>query len=133
VIHIERLGGAILAPPHDTAFGHRAGKYWIAVIGVYGANGVVSASLKRKSDVWMARVAAELTPLIIPDAVAGKPGAVGTRSGIAGGPNINVFAPETVARLEAVKARYDPEDLFPFSECGMVGAEAVRAAVGPGL
>jgi FAD/FMN-containing dehydrogenase len=101
VTQLRVLGGAMARVPADaTAFAHRESRVMVTVAGMYG-----DPADKPEQEAWVSGLAAELAD--------GDPGVYTGFLGDEGEERVRAAYPgATWDRLAAIKARYDPDNLF---------------------
>jgi hypothetical protein len=98
---IMQLGGAVARVPEDaTAFGGRDAAFQIAIIGVWDDPGQKPASVQWSRDSFTALQAHSRGTYVN---FAGNLDEAGLKAS---------YGPEKYARLQRVKTKYDPENLF---------------------
>ncbi len=143
IIHCERLGGKIDKPDDGedgSAYAHRDGLFWMSIIGIYTVKGKpVTQDMKTKVDAWMETLFSALQPHIVNvrDDGAKAVGTCGWSEPESGAQYaFNTFGQDgsasskRVARLMAVKAKYDPTNVFKFVENGMSNVTNIDPAAG---
>ncbi|PXY19019.1 FAD-binding oxidoreductase [Prauserella muralis] len=100
VVDVRHLGGALACPPTGgNAVGHRDARYLVRVLS--GLDGAVEAEAARAVHDRLLAALARLSPGRALGFVYGRPARASTG-----------YDADTFARLRAVKARYDPRNLF---------------------
>jgi hypothetical protein len=119
---IRVLGGAMARVPADaTAFAHRRSRMMINVAAIYDP----STSERSEHAAWARGLSAELDD--------GDPGAYAGLLADEGGQRVRAAYPgATWERLAAVKATYDPDNVFPAQSehpaCGVDLRDSLRAS-----
>mmetsp|Transcript_26453 Transcript_26453/g.67163 ORF Transcript_26453/g.67163 Transcript_26453/m.67163 type:complete len:276 (+) Transcript_26453:267-1094(+) len=130
VIIMQRLGGAIEKKDVEaTAFAHRKAQWWITIIAVTAKKGKSAPEGNNAlAEEWLVKVTDELKPHLITNGVGSLSSMFGASPSLAP-PKENVFgSPERVAKLQAIKAKYDPKNVFSAVENGMSGAHNITPA-----
>lgn len=100
-VQFRVLGGAFARVPNDaTAFGHRDRKLMVNVAAMY-----MDPSQKEEVAAWTR----DLAEALYPGETAGYSGFI-TDEGDRGA--IRAYPPATLSRLQEIKRRYDPDNLF---------------------
>lgn len=108
LIGLERLGGKIDTPDDGAdamAYDTRGALFWVSVIGVYSpAGGKPTPDGVQAVDAWMAKLNAEFAHCVV----------------FQGGNGIEPrgVKASTMAKLQAIKGKYDPENTFSAVESG---------------
>jgi FAD/FMN-containing dehydrogenase len=103
---IEQLGGAVArVGAHDTAFGHRAAPYNLAIVARWADPTQADAHIAWTRDLWEA-LRPSAAGVYVNYLGAGE-GAERVRA---------AYDPGTYARLAELKRRYDPENVFRFNQ-----------------